>query len=323
MILITEKDILKCVTHVEMVNAIEESFITYEKKDFNMPHRMHIDHGVNTFLIMPCFGSDYFATKLVTIYPDNTGTDVPVLNGVIVLNDLHTGLPLAMMNGVMITAIRTGAVGGVGVKHLSKENATTLGIIGAGVQAYHQIMASSAVRNLQEITILDINQENSRRLAEKVKESLPNVITHVATDAEELLQKSEIVITTTTSKNPVLPENKELLRGKSYVGVGSFKPDIREFPESLYSLVDKVYIDTEHAKHETGDILYPLENNWIKEDQLESMGRIIISSKEGKASINKETTFFKSVGMALFDLVAAQLVYEKAIEKGLGQKINI
>jgi ornithine cyclodeaminase len=319
-LVLSERDILKCVSYFDIVNAIEESFIVYEQKDFHMPNRMHIDHGPNTLLLMPCFGKEYFGTKLVTVYPGNRGTGFPVINGVVILNDLDTGSPLALINGQVLTALRTGAAGAVSVKHLAPENASQLGIIGAGVQAFYQVMSTAVVRKLQSIAIYDIYQEASQVLAQKIREKLPDVIVNIADNVEELLVQSQVVITSTTAANPVLPENRVLLEGRHFVGIGSFKPEIREFPEALYGLIDSVYVDTEHAAKESGDVLYPLEQKWIAPNQVHTLGSLIKAGGAGDVVRNK-TTFFKSVGMALFDLAAAGVIYEKALEKGIGQEL--
>ena len=321
MLLLSESDILNSVTYADVVNAIEESFLIYERKEFTMPHRMHIDNGPNTLLLMPCFGKDYFGTKLVTVFPNNARTKIPVVNGVMILNDAHNGSPLALLNGQILTALRTGAVGGVGVKHLSSIDASKVGIVGAGIQAFFQIMATSVVRKLKTVSIFDINLEASSNLAGKIKENLHDVSVDISNSIEELLEKSEIVITTTTAANPVLPENKELLKGKHFVGVGSFKPDVREFPQVLYELINKVYVDTDYAVEESGDVLYPLQQRWISRNQIQTLGSFMLSPEEEKNAVRTETTFFKSVGMALFDLIVSQLVYKKAREKGLGQEL--
>ena len=322
MIAISENDVIACVTYADVVEAIEESFLRYEKKHFNMPPRMHIDYGKNVFLLMPCFGGDYFSTKLVSVYPDNAAKQIPVVNGVVVLNSSHTGEPLALINGTILTSLRTGAVGAVGVKYISPENASKLGIVGAGVQAFYQVMCTAAVRKLTDIWILSTKKESGEAFAKNLKDLLPVVRIYVANTAEELLKNSEVVIVATTSVTPVLPEREDLLRGKHYVGIGSFKPDVREFPQSLYRLISKVYVDTEQAAHESGDVLVPIEQKWITKEQIQTLGSYMLQQGD-KDAVKEETTFFKSVGMATFDLAVSQLIYQKALEKGLGQKIEL
>jgi ornithine cyclodeaminase/alanine dehydrogenase-like protein (mu-crystallin family) len=320
MILLSEQDIFRCLTYADAVAAVEESFRIYENKQFTMPHRMHIDHGKNTLLLMPCFGRDYFATKLVSVFPDNVSTGVPVVNGVVVLNDMHNGQPLALINGRILTAMRTGAVGATGVKYLSQPDASRLGIVGTGVQSFYQVMCTATVRSLSEITVLDTSPIKAAAFVDRLAPHLPGVRLHVAQSAEELLERSQMVITATTSNRPVLPENPDLLAGKLYVGIGSFQPYAREFPDSLYGLIDRIYVDVEHAATESGDVVWPLQQGLMAAEQIHTLGSRIVG---GKASSEPQTLFFKSVGMALFDLVVAQAIYGKAQENGLGQPLNL
>ena len=95
MIFLTEQDILSAASVDEMLDAIEASLHLYEKREFHMPQRFHVDHQDNVLLLMPCFTKDYFGTKVVTLFPDNPAKNVPVLNGIMVLNDSRTGVPLA------------------------------------------------------------------------------------------------------------------------------------------------------------------------------------------------------------------------------------
>ena len=119
-----------------------------------------------------------------------------------------------------------------------------------------------------------------------------------------------------------MPNEEELLAGKHFVGIGSYKPTVREFPQTLFNLLKTIFIDTDAALEESGDLIVPLQNNWIKQEQVMTLGRFLIESKP-QDEVKKETTLFKSVGMALFDVCASKLIYEKAIQKGLGQKITL
>lgn len=320
MIYLTEKDILKAVSIDEMLDAIEASMYMYERKEFCMPQRLHADHKGNTLLLMPCFTRDCFGTKLVTLFPKNPENNIPVLNGIMVLNDAQTGAPLALLDGPALTAIRTAAVGAVSIRHLAAEDTQSVGIVGAGVQGFHQAWLACSVRNLMDIFIFDLYPEKSLALMEKLSEVVPHVKLHQATCVEEMLEESQVVITATTSLEPVLPDKEKLLAGKHFVGIGSYKPNMREFPKALFNLLKTVFIDTDHALEESGDLIVPLRNNWVKKEQVTTLGRFLIENKP-KDEVKKETTLFKSVGMALFDVCASKLIYDEATKKGLGQKI--
>ena len=318
MIYLTESDILKAATIDEMLDAIESSLRIYEKKEFHMPKRLHVDHEDDVLLLMPCFTKDYFGTKVVTLFPENPAKNVPVLNGIMVLNDSQTGVLLALLNGPALTAVRTAAVGAVSIRHLAPDDAHAVGIIGAGVQGFYQARAACSARRITDVFIYDLYPEKASELKDKLLAAIPDVNVHRAVRVEDLLEHTQIVITATTSSEPVLPDERELLAGKHFVGIGSYKPDVREFPQALFGLLKTVYIDTKHALEESGDIIVPLRNGWLRRDQVITLGRFLIDNE----SERQETTLFKSVGMALFDVCASTLIYQKAIAKGLGQEIT-
>jgi ornithine cyclodeaminase/alanine dehydrogenase-like protein (mu-crystallin family) len=320
MIYLTEEDILNAASIEEMLDAIEASLHLYEKKEFHMPQRLHVDHQDDVLLLMPCFTKDYFGTKVVTLFPDNPARNVPVLNGIMVLNDAQTGVPVALLDGPALTASRTAAVGAVSIRHLAPHDAHAVGIIGAGVQGFYQARAACSARHITDVFIYDLYPEKTSALKDKLSQAIPNIKVHHAARVEDLLEQTQVVITATTSLEPVLPDVEELLAGKHFVGIGSYKPQVREFPRALFNLIETVFIDTEHALEESGDVIVPLRNGWLKRDQVATLGKFLTDGKS-RDRAKEETTFFKSVGMALFDVCASKLIYENAIQRGLGQKI--
>ena len=239
-----------------------------------------------------------------------------------VLNDPQTGQPLALMNGSTLTALRTGAVGGVSIRHLAPESASAVGIVGAGVQGFHQALFACRTRKITDIHLFDLNAYSVSFCREKLASKLPKVNLHQADSIDQLLEQSHIVVTTTNSHMPVLPNKEKLLAKKHYVGIGSFRPNMREFPQALFKRLRRVYIDSEHALAESGDLLEPLKQQWITKEQVRTLGRVLIE-KRGLDLIKNETTLFKSVGLALFDVCVSQLIYEKALEKELGEEIEL
>ncbi|MHC4434158.1 MAG: ornithine cyclodeaminase family protein, partial [Planctomycetota bacterium] len=217
MIYLTEEDILNAASVEEMLDAIEASMHLYERKEFHMPQRLHVDHKDNVLLLMPCFLDDYFATKVVTLFPSNADKDVPVLTGIVILNDAQTGMPVALLDGPAVTASRTAAVGAVSIRHLAPQDAHAVGIIGAGVQGFHQARAACVARPMTDVIVYDLYPEKASALKDKLSQVLPEVAVHQTDRVEQLLEKSQVIITATTSMDPVLPENEELLAGKHFV----------------------------------------------------------------------------------------------------------
>ncbi|WDV44395.1 ornithine cyclodeaminase family protein [Clostridiaceae bacterium M8S5] len=319
MIYINEENIREIVRLEELMEAIEEAYIAYENNSFIMPDRIHINNKSNTLLYMPCITEKVFGTKMITVFPDNKNLNEPVIQGVMMLNDSVTGTPVCMINGASLTAYRTGAVGGVGLKYITPKHIKSIGVIGAGVQGYYQALYACKVRNIETINIFDLSLQSAQILKTKLQESIDNIVINISKSSSELLENSEAVYTCTTTNKPVLPDDKSLLENKYFIGIGSYKPDMREFPEKLFEVVEEVYVDTAFAKEETGDLITPLSKGWLKESQIKSISTIIKDKKQ----ITKKTMLFKSVGMALFDIYTANAIYKKALEKGVGTKIKL
>ncbi|MBD3413519.1 MAG: ornithine cyclodeaminase family protein [Candidatus Aminicenantes bacterium] len=321
MLILNQEDLWRVVSRNEVVDSVEQALLLYESRDFHMPDRMHVDHRGNTLLLMPCFTEKSMGTKLVSLFPENSEQDIPVLFGVMVLNDGETGKPLALLDGAALTALRTGAVGSVSIRHMTSKKVKNLGVVGAGVQGFHQILTACTQRDFKTIYVYDMVSEKAERLRQILTDHVQGIDVKTARNSEELLKESEVVITATTSTKPVLPDQKGLFQGKHIVGIGSYKPDMREFPQALFQSLKIMTVDTEHALEESGDLKVPLEKGWIQKQQIMTLGKVI----SGKATLKPEgerATVFKSVGMALFDLVVSEYIYKKANQKGIGREVD-
>ena len=291
------------------VSAMEQAFIDTANGVIKVPQRMHIDNGHNTLLLMPCFGSTYFSTKLVSVFPENLKKKEPVIYGSVVLNDGQTGKPLAVMDGSKLTAMRTAAVGALGIQYLAPEDVSTLGIVGLGIQGFHQALFACHQRTIKTLRIMDRSSEVMVRFAERFNAFYPNIKVIPSKNAGELCNASEIVITATGSHHPVVPARSDWWKGKTIIGIGSYKPDMREFPDRFFKGIEQVFIDTEVALAESGDLSVPLQKGLIEESQVVLLSDLILNRVE----LIGETRFFKSVGMAAFDLYGAKLVYENLL----------
>jgi ornithine cyclodeaminase len=288
------------------VEAMEQAFIDTAQGVVEVPPRVHLDRGPNTLLLMPCFGSTYFSTKLVSVFPKNLLKKEPMIYGSVLLNDGQTGRPLAVMDGSKLTAMRTAAVGAVGIKYLAPQEASNLGVVGLGIQGFHQALFACQQRNIRTLRIMDNSGEVMSRFSERFKAFYPEINVVPCNSAEELCNASEIIITATGSHQPVVPDHGGWWKGKTVVGIGSYKPDMREFPDSFFADLEQVFVDTPVALEETGDLLEPLNKGLISEANIFPLWDLI----QEKVILSGETRFFKSVGMAAFDLYAAKLVYE-------------
>lgn len=305
---------------VEIMDAIENAYQIENRGSYHMPHRIHLDYNQNTILYMPCFLDNIFGTKILSLFPDNAVRGEPVISGLVLLNSIENGTPLALLDGGRLTALRTGAVGGVAIRHLASPVAETAGLIGAGIQGFYQLIFAAHARRLKSITIYDLDATKTEDLCSRLKIELPGMSLRIAGSVEELLKNAEIIITATPSEKPVLPDDKRLLENKLFVGIGSYKPEMREFPEALYKLLGHVYVDTLHGLEESGDLITPLNNSWLQREQVIPFA-CFLDGERTKIS-EKQTILFKSVGMALFDLVVGELLYGNAVSKNLGTELK-
>jgi ornithine cyclodeaminase/alanine dehydrogenase-like protein (mu-crystallin family) len=311
---IDSKTISEAATLHEWIKITEEAILASLTDKVLVPQRMHIDHGRDTFLLMPCITDEYWTTKLVSFCPDNNFLGLPSIYGTVMLNSSSTGEPLAVMDGSKLTALRTAAVSAVGIKYLAPENAGSLGVVGTGTQAVEQARFACSVRKIERINIFDLSEISLRNFIDRFKAEFPGISLNVCKDAGSVCSCSEIIITATNSTGPVFPDKKDLFTGKTFVGIGSYKPDCREYPDALFMNLEQIFTDTFYALKESGDLIYPVNSGLISKDRIYSLGSLV----NGDISLSgAPTRFFKTVGNAIFDLYGAKLIYEKLSGKNM------
>ena len=321
MLFLNANDILKVLTLSEVMGAVEEALRIYESHEYEMPERLAVDCGDrNLLLLMPCVAAGSIVTKTLTIYPANPARNRPMIDGIVMLADQPTGEILALMDAKTITAMRTGAVTGTSIRYLAKPNARSVGLVGCGTQGHFQLLYACAARDIDRITLYDAAPAIIPSFVQRLSHALPGIPINVAGSTEELIGTSDIVITATTSREPVFPDDPDLFQGRHCVAIGSFQPDVREYPDAIFGLLEKAWVDIEFAKEESGELIIPLDNGILREEQLETLGHFILSGRAPERG-RHGTTFFKTVGMALFDLTTARLAFNKAVELSAGTKL--
>lgn len=318
MLIINEQAIEEAVEAELLVEAIERAYRIQGAPSTQIPDRLHLNSSGNTYLIMPGWIDSISGTKLVSVFPQNIHYNKATINGLMVLNHPQTGEPVACINGSKLTAVRTAAVGATAVKYLAPVSVKTLGIIGTGVQAYHQAVIASTQRPFSRLLLFGRN----RASAEQMKTDLQNKLRigiELAATAEELVLESDVIVTATSSSEPVFELSGDLLHDKTFIGIGSYKPSMREMPATLIEAVDTIYVDTPLARSECGDISIPLESGAIQESDIIPFAELLTGSARRTQA---PTRYFKSVGVALFDLTVGELIYSMAVSKNLGTEIQ-
>lgn len=252
------------------------------------------DHG--GFLgLMPAYGGGALGAKLVTFYPNNQG--VPSHHAMILLFRPETGEPLVTMDGRLITEMRTAAVSAVASKLLARPDASVLGILGAGVQARSHLEALRLVRPFREVRVW--SPRNARAFAKEF-----GIL--AAASAEEAVRGADVVVVATTSQTPVL-FGDWLSPGTHVNAVGAPRPTWRELDDNVLRKA-RIYVELrEAATRESGDI--------IAAGRVDAeIGEVVSGTKPGRQSA-AEITLFKSVGVAVEDVVSADLVFRRAVAR--------
>lgn len=319
MLYLNKEDIGALVDFGEMTETIWKAMEIYDRKDFRQPDRIHADlSDGETYLYMPAFTEEVKGTKILTLSLGNPKVGKPVIQGVMLLNDPVTGDVVCILDGASVTGYRTGAVGATGLMHTSPEDCSTLGIVGTGVQAFYQGLYAPSVRPIDHIRVFDIDGAKAAAFAKRLGDQLPGVRVEAAASPEDLVRNSQAVITATPSSAPVIPDDAGLLKDRHFVGIGSYKPHMREYPDSLFRLIDRAYVDVDFALEESGDLITPINEGLLEEKNVKTLYQAV---REGIVD-RTGTTFFKTVGMALFDILVADRLYKKALESGAGQVIR-
>lgn len=316
--ILNAQQIDQLVSMPDLVDVIDQAYIAQARDEYLMPQRMHVSKDENTLLLMPCFADASFSTKLVTVFPNNGALDKPPIYGQVVLNDGTTGQAIALIAGDRLTALRTGAVGACAIRWL-KADTHSIGIIGAGVQGYYQAMFAIENFDISELYIFDTSTARALATIKLLGDKYPNTKLIHSPTTDHLLTHSTTIITATTSTEPVFSNKPRLMIDRTFISIGSFRPNMREFPEVLFRLMSNYYVDTEAAKNETGDLVTPLSNGWIEERQIAPFCQLVAKKQE---PIEPFVKVFKSVGMALFDLYVAKYIYNRSIAQEIGTEID-
>jgi thiomorpholine-carboxylate dehydrogenase len=245
---------------------------------------------------MPALTPDGLGLKAVTFYPSNVERGIPTHMATIFLVDPQTGTPLAIMDGRLITEMRTAAVSAAATKLLAPPDAKILAILGSGVQAHSHVEALRLVRNFEEIRVWSPTKEHTEQFAKEIGA--------IATSAEQAVRSADVIVTVTNSKTPVL-KGTWLKPGCHVNAVGACRPDWRELDDEAMSNV--VFVDSrEGAMKESGDVILSGAKLYAE------LGEAFASKVPSRAN---ETTIFKSLGMAVEDIAAATLVYRSAARR--------
>jgi ornithine cyclodeaminase/alanine dehydrogenase-like protein (mu-crystallin family) len=281
-----------------------------------MPLRARVDmeHG-DAHLMPASMDETGLCVKIVTTYPGNRDLCLPVVQGMLLVFDPQTGAPRALMDCRRLTAIRTGAGGGLAIELLSRPDSRTLGLIGAGVQAQMQLRAALCVRTLERVVLYDSVAANADSLRDALATEQHTPAVEVVQSVEEVVRQADILITATTSRTPTF--DGRTVRGGTHINaIGVYMPDRREVDEDVVNRAYVVVDCRRAAQHEAGDLILAGRAPDAE------LGEVVNGKAAGRTN-NQQITLFKSVGVAIQDATAAGWVLKQAEQQGVGVEIDL
>jgi len=324
-LVLTHSEVEQLLPMSECIIVMEEALASLSRGEMYQPLRMVVKppDASGVIAMMPAyrFGAEsVFGLKAICVFPGNAAKGKDAHQGGVLLFSGETGEPLALMNASAITEIRTGAVSAVATRLLAREDASELAIIGSGVQARSHLAAIACVRKLKRARVASRRLENARKFADEMQTKHAFPIEPVAT-AEEAIRGADVIVTATTSHETVL--NREWISQGAHINaVGTYSFTAREV-DTATMVAAKLFVDRrESALNEAGDYLIAAREGAIGPEHIRAeIGEVLIGSASGRTT-RDQITLFKSLGLAIEDLAAADYLYQKAQASNSGTWVD-
>lgn len=327
MLILNAAEVRKALPMKEVIKAMKQAYASLSdgKAEVPLRTRLSIPPHEAISLFMPAYvqtkDSEALAVKVVSLFPKNPARGLAFIQAAVIAFEADTGRAVALLEGSSLTAIRTGAGSGAAIDILSRPDSRVAAIFGAGAQGKTQLEAACTVRRIDKTWIFDSDPKKANLFAKEMagQGPIPLDLKPAAT-AQEALAEADIICTATTSKTPVFSD-RDLKPGAHISAIGSYLPEMQEVPAETIKRA-KVVVDSRSAVlEEAGDLIQPIQSGLITQAHVfAELGEIILGRKAGRQS-NEEVTYFKSVGVAVQDAMAAQLALKNARKIKLGQEI--
>ncbi|MEM3672912.1 MAG: alanine dehydrogenase [Candidatus Bathyarchaeia archaeon] len=325
--MLTDEEVKGLLSMQEVMRAVEEAFKEKGLKRVQMPEKIYLFYKRynGDLRAMPSYleNLDISAVKIVNAHSDNQiKYGLPTVMAIIILVDPKNGFPMAIMGGKTITAMRTGATGGVAAKYLARKDSKIVALVGAGAQARTQLASLLEIyKKFEEVRVWGLHG-TSVEFASEMRLKYGNLCRIIPMEnIRETVEGADIVVTTTPSRQPLVM-NDMVSPGMHFNCIGADAPGKEEIDPNILKRAKIVVDDLEQAAH-SGEINVPLSRGILKkEDVYAELGEIVAGLKRPRET-QDEITVFDSTGLAIQDAVTAKIAYEKAVKKGIGRFIQI
>ena len=313
---LNESEVASLLPMDECIDVLDQAFAHAGAGDTELKprSRMRMPNGFFHFMAAADAGSGVFGYKAYPSFAGSGGAKMMVM-----LFDYETGQLLSCMEGGRLGQIRTGAASGLATRYMAREDAATVGVIGTGNQARTQLEAVCAVRQVRQAKVFSRRQDRREQFAQRMTESLKVEVVPVD-DAQSCVADSDIVVVITSAREPVLM-GEWLKEGAHVNAAGGNHWMRREIDETAVERSQLIVVDDlEQAKIECGDLMWPEARGAFRWDMAHELREVVSGAVKGRPS-PQAITLFESMGIALEDIAAANLVYRKALDQGIGQEL--
>jgi ornithine cyclodeaminase len=330
MLILTADEVRKALPMKDAIEAMKRAYASLSegKADAPLRTRISIPRQDAVSLFMPAYvqndAGDALAIKVVSLFPKNPERQrsLDLIQAAVLVLDAETGCTMSLLEGSSLTAIRTGAGSGAAIDLLARTNSKVVAVFGAGTQGRTQLEAACSVRKIEKAWVFDTSAKRAETFIGEMAgvRDIPGDL-RVANSPKEALSEADIVCTATTSSKPVFADT-DIKPGTHISAIGSYTPEMQEVPGETVARA-LVIVDSRAATlAETGDLLQPMKSGLFGEGHISGeLGEIVLGQKSGRES-PEQITYFKSVGVAVQDAMAAQLALQNARDHKLGTDVN-
>jgi alanine dehydrogenase len=319
-LVLTRSDVTRLLSLGDCLQAVEDVFRAQAEGKVPAPEIMGFHVPGGGFHIKAAGFGSYFAAKINANFPGNPDCyGLATIQGIVALYDSERGTPLALMDSIEITALRTAAASGVAAKYLAREDAAVATIVGCGVQGRYQLEAIHLVRSLRQVFAVDPDGPRRDRFASDMGKRLGVPV--ISAGLEEALAASDLVVTCTPSRRAIVARG--MVRPGAFIAaVGADNPEKQEIDPGLMA-AGTVVVDHLEQCATIGDLHHALTAGTMQRSQVHAtLGEVIAGIRPGRR-FPDEIVIFDSTGTALQDVAAARLVYERAVRDGVGVSVPI
>ena len=322
-LVLTEREIARLADVPTAIRVVREAFKAMARRDAVMPPKVYLPlPGGSDFRAMPAFlrRPPACGVKWVNVHPRNRRLGLPTVMAVIVINDPATGVPLAVLDGLLITKLRTAAASAVAAAALARRASRVVGLVGCGAQADAQLLALAAVFRLSRVKVWGSLPGEAARFCRRMRRALPGAVLEPCPTIERCARDVDILVTLTPSRRPLV--NRSWLAPGTHINaVGADAPGKQELDPRILQEATVVVDDRAQAIH-GGELNVPISRGWFRPRDIHAtLGEVLLGRRRGRRD-PRELTVFDSTGLAVHDVALGAEVVRRARRRGVGRRVT-